>query len=1160
MFISDFAIKRPLITVVAMVALVVFGLFALWQLPTDEFPDVAEPVVFTAIIYPGASPDQVEREILDPVEEAIQGISGVDQMFGEARDGYAQIITVFLFEKDIKEATQDIRDAISAIRVDLPPEMEEPILRRFDPADFPIVQISLTSNTLTQADLTRIADPAITRELRSLPGVAQVDLVGQLEREMTVQLRPDALQAAQVSIGQVVGAIQAQNIAVPVGRLEGTLDERTIRLKGRLESPADFATMVIAERNGQLIRLGQVADVFDGTEEQRSLALYNRKGSPEIQEAVGIEITKSRGYSTTDVSDRIKASLDRIQETLPEGVTLNVVRDAGRRVATAVENVQLALLEGAILTVLVVFLFLNSWRSTVITGVALPISVLASFIAVYALGFKLETMSLLGLSLAIGILIDDAIVVRENIVRHVDMGKDHFRAAHEGTDEIGLAVAATTFSIVAVFVPVGFMYGVAGQWFKPFALTIACSVLVSLFVSFSLDPMLSAYWPDPHKAEHEKAWITRQLDKFNRWFNGFAARYKAVIAWALDHRLSMVIVALGSLFAAFAIPGGGLIRFFVVAAGLMLIAWAFAVKGWNNRGIWTVLGVGLAGWGLWIAVSGGELQSALVMGALGVLIVGIAALGSRKPQFSIRGLGLIVAGAITVLVLPHLAPVVRPVGFSFFPEDDQSEFNLAIETPPGSNLDYTRLKAEELIRIIRAHEEVEYTYTTLGGGESGTVDLGNIFARLVPMEERRGLSAADFAQVIRREAAKVSGVTAAVFTSDFGGNQKQIQIQLRGGTPEALAQSADMILAEAVTVPGAVDVGLSSKGQKPELDVQLNRGLAGTLGVTVGQVAQSLRPAFAGIDAGDWIDPMGETRDVMVRLSPEARRRAADLGQLPLVVQGADGDQATLPLSQLATIRQSVGPAQISHLDGDRVVSVQMNVQDRSVSEVIADVEARIATLDLPPGVRVTQGGEVESQNEVFGRIMAALGIAVMLMYLILVVQFGSFLDPMAILLSLPLSLIGVMLGLSIGGMTINIMSLIGVILLAGIVAKNAILLIDFAKWAREKAGLPLRDALIQAGAIRLRPILMTTFALIAGMLPVALGSGEGAQFRAPMGVAVIGGVVTSTLLTLLVIPTFYEILDDARAFLARKLGFRRAQTTAEHPVATFPAVSEGRG
>src|SRR5918999_1657737 len=622
MFISDFAIKRPLITIVSMLALAVFGFIALMRLQTDEFPDVAEPVVFTAIVYPGASPDQVERELLDPIEEAIQGISGVDKVFGEARDGYAQIVTIFLYEKDLKEATQDIRDAISAVRNDLPPEMEEPIIRRFSPNDFPIVQIAVSSSTLSPAELTRVADPLITREMRSVAGVAQVDVVGKVERELTVQLKPEALQASNVSIGEVVQALQAQNLAVPVGRLNGELDEKTIRLKGRLEGPRDFAQMIVAERGGSVVRLGQIADVVDGTEEQRSLALFNGK------ESVGLQITKAKGYSTTDVSDKIRAKIEELKKKVPPGVQIEIVRDAGVRVATAVRNVQEALLEGAVLTVLVVFLFLNSWRSTVITGLALPVSVLASFIAVWAFGFTLNTMSLMGLSLAIGILIDDAIVVRENIVRHVEMGKDHYRAAREGTDEIGLAVAATTFSIIAVFVPIGFMYGVSGQWFKPFALTIACAVLVSLFVSFSLDPMLSAYWKDPHREEHEKSWVTKQLDRFNHWFNRQANNYRKVIAWALDHRWTMIALAAGAVFPALAMPMLGL------------------------------------------------------------------------------------------------------VGGGFFPVSDNSEINIAVETPPGSNLGYLRLKTEEVLRATTQHPEVRYTYATLGGGQSGTVDVGNIYVKL----------------------------------------------------------------------------------------------------------------------------------------------------------------------------------------------------------------------------------------------------------------------------------------------------------------------------------------------------------------------------------------------------------------------------------------------
>ncbi|OYV71906.1 MAG: acriflavin resistance protein, partial [Gemmatimonadetes bacterium 21-71-4] len=447
MVISDFAIKRPLVTVVTMLALAVFGLFALFKLKTDEFPDVAPPYVTVGIPYPGASPDVVEKQVLKPVEDQISSISGVKQVTGQAYDGYASVLIEFYFGKDLNVATQETRDAISAIRSDLPDEMKEPVIKKFNDTDRPIVSLALSSTVLSPAELTRLADPDITRKLRSIPGVADVEVFGNVNRELTVEVKPTALQAAGVSVAEVVTALQLQNLAAPVGRVIGTLSERSIRLKGRLDTPAEFAQLVVAERNGQLIRLGDVANVKDGTAEPRTLALYNDR------EAVGIDVKKATGYSTTDVSDKIRATVLEIEKTLPPGTTMELVKDSGVRVDAAVRNVEEALVEGALLTVLVVFLFLNSWRSTVITGLALPVSVLASFIAVWVMGFKLETMSLLGLSLAIGILIDDAIVVRENIVRHVEMGKDHYSAAHDGTDEIGLAVAATTFSILAVFVP-----------------------------------------------------------------------------------------------------------------------------------------------------------------------------------------------------------------------------------------------------------------------------------------------------------------------------------------------------------------------------------------------------------------------------------------------------------------------------------------------------------------------------------------------------------------------------------------------------------------------------------------------------------------------------------------------------------------------------------
>ena len=1095
MFISDFAIKRPLITVVSMLALAVFGIFALLKLKTDEFPDVAPPFVSVGIVYPGASPDIVEKQVLDPVEEQIQAISGVKQVMGKAYDGYALILVEFLFEKDLNEATQDIRDGISTIRSDLPVEMKEPIIKKENDTDRPIVSLALSSTTLSPAEMTRLVDPGITRELRSLPGVADVLVFGKQERELTVELKPQALQAVGVSVGQVVQALQLQNLASPVGHVTGSLDERSIRLKGRLENPEEFTHLVVAERNGQLIRLGQVAEIKDGTIEPRTLALYDSR------EAVGIDVKKSKGYSTTDVADRLIKRVDEIKKRLPPGTTIEVVKNSGTRVDHAVRNVQEALVEGAILTVLVVFLFLNSWRSTVITGLALPVSVLASFIAVWVMGFKLETMSLLGLSLAIGILIDDAIVVRENIVRHVEMGKDHYTASREGTDEIGLAVAATTFSILAVFVPIGFMPGIGGQWFKPFALTIACSVLVSLFVSFSLDPMLSAYWADPHRPEHEKSRITKLLDRFNHWFNRQAQNYKKVIAWALDHRAAMITIAAGAFVSAFVLPAKGMTGLAGAVIGVVIVAYAFARTGVDP----------------------------VVRGAIAV------------------------AGLVVAVVLVRAVPAVRTVGVGFFPEDDRAEMTTALETPPGSNLAYTRLKAEEAARVARSHKEVLYTYTTLGSSSIGTVDEGNIYVRLVP-KHQRSISAEQFANMLRKETKRVAGVSLSVFTSDFGGGRKQLQMQLRGNDLVALNQAAEMVKEEVARVPGAVDIGLSTKGQKPELNVELSRGVAGSMGITVGEVAQALRPAFAGLKAGDWVDPSGETRDVEVRLSPESRRRAADLAALPLVVAGPNGVPSTLPLGQVATIRESTGPAIIDHLDRELVVTVEANTSGRASGDVAADIEARVKRLTLPPGVRYSMGGEAKDQNEVFGQIFFALGVALMLMYLILVVQFGSFLDPVAIMISLPLSLIGVMVSLAITGNTINIMTLIGVMMLMGIVAKNAILLIDFAKWAREKDGKPLREALIEAGSIRLRPILMTTFALIAGMIPVALGRGEGAQFRAPLGIAVIGGVITSTFLTLLVIPTGYEILDEWRRAFSRFFGYRPRQMTAEHPV---PAMGD---
>ncbi|HEX6085678.1 MAG TPA: efflux RND transporter permease subunit [Thermoanaerobaculia bacterium] len=1023
MWISNFAIDRPVVTVVLMLALVVFGLFAIGRLETDEFPEIDAPVVAVAVPYPGASPEVVEQEAIKPIEDAIASISGVDRITSNSLDGFGQIIIEFVFDKDTNEATQDVRDAISRIRGELPLELEEPILTRFDPADFPIVSLTLASKTRSVPQLTTLVDEIVEPELRSIAGVADIVVRGGLERQVVIELDPRKLESAGVTIGQVVQVVQSQNLAAPVGRIIKGMTEQSIRLRGRIAQPQDFAQIVISGRGGRLLRLGEVAAIRDASEEQRTLALYND------QEAVGVDLKKAQGYSTTTVAEKILARVNALNQRLPADAKLQIVQNAGERVQASVNSVSSSLVEGLFLTVLTVFIFLNSWRSTVITGLALPVSLLAALISVWAFGFTLNTMSLLGLALAVGVLIDDAIVVRENIVRHVEMGKDHYTAAKEGTAEIGLAVAATTFSIVVVFVPIGMISGVAGQWFRPFALTIACAVLVSLLVSFSLDPMMSAYWPDPHGGK--RRWITRVLDRFNAWFDRQAVRYQGIIGWTLDHPWTTIVIVTVMLIASLALPAMGLI------------------------------------------------------------------------------------------------------GSAFFPVEDRSEFNLAVETPPGSSLAYTRMKCEEASAAIRAAEGVAYTYTTIGG-ESGSVDEAQIYVRLQPRDERE-LHQTEVETNVRAALTRIAGATVSVAGGGMGGG-KQIQMQLKGPDYDTLMILGEKVAAEMRQVTGAADVGLETRGRRPEIEIEVDRPLAGALGVDVMQVAMALRPAFAGVDAGDWMTPGGESYDVYVRLAPESRQSVADLTSLPLAVGNVDpaamtaptAPAAMIPLGQVAKIRQGIGPGEIQRLDRERVVTVGANAQGRPLSAVIGGIQERLKNVPLPPGYTLSQGGEGEESQEVFGDMLAAMGIAVLLMYFVLVLQFESFLDPLAILISLPLSLIGVMLALLMTRDTLNIMSMIGVLLLMGIVAKNAILLIDFAKWRHEE-GMPLREALVEAGRIRLRPILMTSLALIAGMIPVALGVGEGAEFRAPMGRAIIGGVVTSTLLTLLIIPAIYELMAKGR-------------------------------
>ena len=1029
---SGLAIRRPVFTTMMMLGLMVLGIFAYRKLPIDQFPNVDIPVVTVQTVYPGASAETVEREVTRRLEEAFNPVEGVDRITSFSLEGVSQVVVEFDLGREADVAAQDIRAKIDGIRRDLPDAIEAPTVAKLDPGAQAILSLALSSETTPLSRLTTLADEEVRRALESVSGVGEVRLAGGLAQEIRVNLVPGRLEALGVTVPDVMAALQSQNLEVPAGRVEQGADERIVRVTGRINDAAQFADVIVATRGGRPVRLREVARVELGTEEERSMALVDGK------RAVAIDLIKTSGANTVAVADGVMAALETLRPQLPEGVQLSVIRDNSVQIRASVSDVIHELVLGAILTVVIVMLFLNDWKATAITALALPVSVISAFLLMGALGFTLNMITLMALSLSIGILIDDAIVVVENIVRHREMGKDHFTAAGHGTQEIVLAVLATTLSIVAVFVPVAFMQGIIGRFFYQFGLTVAWAVLVSLFVSFTLTPMLSAWWGvDPHHAASEGTThgnaLTRAIGRFNAWFDRQASRYRVLVTWALRHRKSTMAIAAASLVAAFAL--------------------------------------------------------------------------------------------------------VPFIGGGFVPDTDDSQFIVQFETPDGQSLAYTRAKAEQLGRALAAHPEVDYTYTTIGAGATGTVTNGEVYVKLVPTAER-ARSQQEMMQVARADFAGLYGVqTTVLVAGGVGGARAPLAIEVRGPDVRELQRIADLAIAEARQVPGVVDLSSSLGRPKPEYRVDVDRDVANRVGLDIAQVAGTIRPLMAGQVATRWEDPTGEERDVVVQVAPEYRASLADVGRIPLPTrEKVDGRARTVPLGDVARITEGTAPAQIDRKDLSRIVTIAGAVsQETSLSEASAAITARLAALDLPPGYRITLGGDTEQLAETGGYVLETLVLAVVLIFLILASQFESFTQPVAIMLSLPLSLVGVLLALVLTGSTLNMMSMIGVIMLMGLVTKNAILLVDNAN-ERRAHGTDRFEALVEAGAVRLRPIMMTTLAMVVGMVPVALGLGEGGGFRAPLARAVIGGLITSTALTLVVVPVAYSYFDDFGGWIKRRL------------------------
>jgi HAE1 family hydrophobic/amphiphilic exporter-1 len=1014
MKISNFCIRRPVFALMLIAALVVFGLTAYSGLGLSLFPDVDFPIVTITVVYQGATPETVETEVTDVIEEAVNTISGIKSLRSESAEGLAQIFIEFQLERDIDVASQDVRDKVAAIRADLPEEIEPPVVEKFDPDSAPILAIVLSGPTSIRK-LTRYAHDTIKPRIEGIGGVGSVRLVGGRDREIRVWLRVDDLATYTLSAQDVIDTLQQENVEFPGGRVETPSREVLIRTRGDVERVKDFQNLVIAYRDGSPIRIRDVALVEDGQEDFRSLSRLNG------QEAVSLLVRRQSGENLLAVANAVKGQLDKVRADLPRGYQLTLVQDLSVFVGDSFYATQGELLRGACLAVLVILVFLRNVRGAFVAAVTIPTTIIATFSFVAAMGFTLNVVSMLGLSISVGMVVDDSIVVLENSYRHMEEGKPRMQAALAGISEIGFAVIATSLAIVAVFIPVAFMKGLIGRFFYEFGLTVAFAVAVSTFIALTLSPMLCARilkLPKRHG---------RLFNFFERMFRSLESAYQGALRFALARRLL------------------------------------------------------------------------ILFSAVGIFVASLA-----------------------------LTPLI---GKEFTTAQDEGQFNVQVETPLGSSLQRT----SKILRGIEQRMErlpgVTDTFTTIGAGAEGRVNVATVLVTLVPKSQRK-LSQQELMGLARERLADLSHCKISVENvARIGGGgfrAAALQYNLRGPDLDVLDQTAKKIMAGMSRVPGIVDVNSTYDPHKPEISVIIDRERAADLGVSARDLGKTIRALVGGQEVTTF-EEGGESYDVRVRLVASDRTRREAAYALP--IRGRNGP---VELRNLVDVREGTGPVQIDRENRQRQITILANLErTKPLGQAVADTERVAQEAGLPPGVTTAFTGFADIMAESFASINFALMLAIVLIYMILAAQFESFVHPFTIMLSLPLSIGGALGGLALTGRTLNIFSMIGMIMLMGLVTKNAILLVDYTNRLRER-GLSKTEALLRAGPVRLRPILMTALSTVAGMIPIAIGLGEGSETRAPMGTCVVGGMLTSTLLTLIVVPVMYSLLDDLGLWVKR--------------------------
>ncbi len=1009
MFLPDLSIKRPVFILMQVAAVMVLGWIAYTRIPVDLMPDVQFPFMSITTIYPGTGAKEMESDVSKKIEEGMSSISGMKNIYSTSAEGFSQVLLEFNLDVKIRDADMDVREQMSKIRNELPKESEEPTIERFDVSATPVMIFALSSD-MPLDQLRTLAEDKVKNRIEQTEDVAGVDLVGGWEREIKVELDSRKLEAYDLPIQQVIGVLSLENLNVPGGRMDLEPREIILRTTGEFQTVDQINHIIVGNRQGVPIYLRDIAQVKDSFKEQREIAKLNGKPS------VSFIVHKQSGGNTVKVCDNLKKTFEQLKKELPSGTTIEVASDQSKFIKRSVNDTMRTLYLGALFVTLVVLFFMGNLRSTIIAALAIPTSIFATFMLMYAFGYSINMMTLMALSLAVGILIDDAIVVRENIFRHIEEGMEPEKAASFGASEVGLAVMACTFTIVAVFLPVAYTGGIVGKFFKAFGFTVTFAILYSLWDSFTMAPMLSARFMGKQKGE---VGIQKRLFMpFERFYEKVNRGYRHLLEWSLNHKTVVLVLA-----------------------------------------------------------------------------------------------------SLLFLISLSLIPLI---GKELFPQGDRGEFNIYLETAVGSSISNTEAVTAKVEDLLLSYPEVKAVFTTVGLN-MGAANEATVRVELVPLKERKR-NTQQVEDELRAKLADYPGVKTTIsIIGMFEGQGKEYPIELfiKGPDIEALDLLSSQVLEIVKNTPGTVDADRSLRGGKPEIQVVIDREEANRLGISTGQVASTLRSMVDGTVATKYKE-LDKEIDIRVSLAPNQKNSLADIAAVR--IQTPSG--SSVPLKAIARFVEATGPTTISRQNRERLATVTSNITDRALGSIMNDLNQQFSRLPMPVGYKIEARGYAETMEEMFSNMGLALALAVIFIYMVLASQFNSFLHPFTIMLALPLAIVGALFAVFLTGQRINMQTMVGIILLFGIVTKNSILLVDYTITLR-KRGMERIQALLTAGPVRFRPIVMTSVAMIMGMVPAALGTGEGGEWRQVMGITVIGGLITSTFLSLVIVPIAYLLVDD---------------------------------